>query len=517
MAESFAALSRRRFRQDFSAPSGAEGNQEHSKPIKTATSWALLSVVAITVLLVGRSLDAQESAKTIAPVQEEQHPSEVCPNPCRLLRFEEDYRYLRDPTKRTDLFDPVKFIPFDEDGSVYLSLGGEVRERYERYTNYNWGKGPQDDGGYLLQRYMLHVDFHAGDHIRFFGQVKSGLEYGREGGPRPADRDQGDIHQAFVDGILNLGAEDTLTVRLGRQEMNLGSSRMVSTREGPNVRQSFQGADAILNVGGWRLDGFVTRPVETNPGAFDDEGDEHRAFWGLYASGAIRFIPGLSIDLYYLGLERDTATFDQGTARELRHSVGTRLWGKAAGFDWNVELVYQTGTFGQGDIRAWTAASESGYTLEGVRWTPRIAVKADVASGDHNRSNPDLGTFNALFPRPTYSSETDLIGPANLFDVHPSLDLHLWPDLVFGVDWVFLWRQSTSDGVYGAGINPVRPGNQSDDRYIGNQINSLVTWTISRHLVATLYYSHCFAGDFLKETPPGKPVDFMAVWATFRF
>jgi len=491
--------------------------RELSWQSKTATPRVLRRVIAIAVLVVGRSLHAQETATTSVSRQEEQHPSEVCPNPCKLLRFEEDYRYLRDPAKRTDFFDPVKFIPLDEDGSIHLSLGGEIRERYERYSHYNWGKGPHDDYGYLLQRYMLHVDFHAGDHFRFFGQLKSGLEYGREGGARPADRDQGDVHQAFVDGVLDLGAEDSLTLRLGRQEMNFGSSRMVSTREGPNVRQSFQGADAILNMYGWRLDGFLTRPVETNPGAFDDEGDEHRALWGLYSTGPVPYIPGFSIDLYYLGLERDLATFDQGTARELRHSIGTRLWGRASGFDWNVELVYQSGTFGSGDIRAWTAASETGCTFDGVPWTPRLGLKADIASGDHDPSNQKLGTFNALFPRPTYSSETDLIGPANVIDLHPSLDLHLHPDLVFGVDWVFLWRQSTSDGVYGAAINPVRPENQSDARYIGNQVNSFVTWTIGRHLMTTVYYSHFFPGDFLTAIPPGKPVDFIAVWATFRF
>jgi hypothetical protein len=473
-------------------------------------------IAAVALLFVARSADAQEPSKTLAPGQE-QHPSEVCPNPCKLLRFEEDYRFLQDPAKQTDLFDPLKFIPFDDSGTTYLTLGGEVRERYERYSHYNWGTGPQTDHGYLLERYMAHFDLHGGDHFRFFGQLKSGLEYGREGGPRPPDRDQGDIHQAFVDGILSLGGDDSITLRLGRQEMNFGSSRLVSCREGPNVRQSFQGADVILKLEGWRLDTFVTRPVETHPGAFDDEGDEHQALWGLYATGPVGFVPGFSIDLYYLGLERDTAIFDQGTARELRHSIGTRLWGKAAGFDWNVELVYQFGTFGQGEIRAWTAASNTGYTFEDVLWTPRLGVNADVASGDHNPSNPDLGTFNALFPFPTYSSEASLIGPANIIDLHPTLDFHLRSDLVLGADWVFFWRQSPTDGLYGPAINPVRPGNQSGDRYVGNQVNSFVTWTISRHLVATVYYSHFFPGDFLKETPPGKPMDFIAVWATFRF
>src|ERR1700744_5163775 len=64
------------------------------------------------------------------------------PNPPRytLLRFNEDYSYLADPKDRTDLFDPLKYIPLNPDDRYsYLSLGGAIRERYEHYTNQNFG------------------------------------------------------------------------------------------------------------------------------------------------------------------------------------------------------------------------------------------------------------------------------------------------------------------------------------------------------------------------------------------
>jgi len=43
-------------------------------------------------------------------------------------RFDEDWSALRDPAKRTDPFDPIKFIPLTADGSWYMTLGGELRE-----------------------------------------------------------------------------------------------------------------------------------------------------------------------------------------------------------------------------------------------------------------------------------------------------------------------------------------------------------------------------------------------------
>ena len=77
-----------------------------------------------------------------------------------------------------------------------------------------------------------------------------------------------------------------------------------------------------------------------------------------------------SVDLYYLGSRRKEAQFQQGTANELRHSVGSRLWGTAGPWEYNFEAVYQWGEFGDGNIRAWTIASDTGYHLRSLG--PRV-------------------------------------------------------------------------------------------------------------------------------------------------
>jgi len=111
------------------------------------------------------------------------------------------------------------------------------------------------------QRYMLHADFHLGQHFRIFGQLKAGWKMERDGGPRPTDRDKFDVHQAFMDVSADIGDSRSLTLRAGRQEMDYGSSRLISVREGPNVRQSFDGVKLALDASVWRVDGFVVRPV----------------------------------------------------------------------------------------------------------------------------------------------------------------------------------------------------------------------------------------------------------------
>ena len=154
-----------------------------------------------------------------------------------LPRYEEDWSFLSDPAKRDDSWDPIKFIPLNEDRNVFLSLGGEIRETYERFHNTNFGLSPDDPDGYLLQRYLFHVDFHAGQRFRFFGELNSSLEDGRTGGPRPLDEDKLDVHQGFVDFVVLKPRENSsLTLRIGRQELAFGSGRMFDLREGGTSR-----------------------------------------------------------------------------------------------------------------------------------------------------------------------------------------------------------------------------------------------------------------------------------------
>ncbi|MGH7378212.1 MAG: alginate export family protein, partial [Candidatus Methylomirabilales bacterium] len=156
-----------------------------------------------------------------------EEPAPQAPPPYKPLRFEEDYRYLRDRALRTDFWDPIKYILLKGDGGHFLSLGGEARERYEFFKHFAWGAGPEDRDGHLLQRHLLHADLHLGEQLRLFGQLQSSLEHGRKGGPRPTDEDQLDVHQAFAELKPRFGEAAARMLRVGRQEMSFGSSRLV--------------------------------------------------------------------------------------------------------------------------------------------------------------------------------------------------------------------------------------------------------------------------------------------------
>jgi hypothetical protein len=134
-------------------------------------------------------------------------------------RFDEDWSFLKDPSRRGDPWDAWKFMSFGETApNSYLSIGGEARLRWDFFRNASFGSVPDTPHGFLLQRYLLHADAHAGRHVRFFTQFQSGLENGRFGGPRLTDKDTLEVHQAFVDFSTSADPNKGVTLRAGRQE-----------------------------------------------------------------------------------------------------------------------------------------------------------------------------------------------------------------------------------------------------------------------------------------------------------
>ncbi len=433
--------------------------------------------------------------------------------PLRVIRYEENWRYLADPAQRNSFVDRFKWIRLAP--QVHFSWGGDVRQRFESFRNEDWLESQRKWDPFHLQRYMLHGELVLGTRIRLFGQLKSGLQYGRDLASRPIDENTLDLHQAFVE--VSLGQSPGALIRLGRQEVNLGSARLVAIREGPNVRFSLDGARIILPRFGWQWNLLLLRPARTRPGIFDDEPEHRQSLWGLYLTRPLPAAIHSSLDLYYLGFDRKQARFHSGFGREQRHSLGGRFFGRRAGWDWDYEALAQFGRFGSGSILAWTAGTNTGYRFENLRGKPRLGLKADLASGDRNPLDQRLGTFNALFPKGNYFSQADLLGPYNLMDLHPGISIEVHPRVTLNHDVDIFWRASTRDGLYDVPGRPIiAPGN-SRARYIGHGVNFGFEWKLSRFLTVEGEYQRLLPGAFLRETGRSRTLEFVALWTTLRF
>jgi Alginate export len=255
--------------------------------------------------------------------------------PLVMLRYDEDWSFLQDPQCAQEPFDRIKYISLGRK-DWFLSIGGEIRYKYENYDNPGFGSDPATPNGYILQRYLLHTDWHFGSQFRLFTQFQSGLEEGRNGGPRLTDEDVADLHQAFVD-IAN--ASHTFVFRAGRQQMEFGSGRLIGESEGLNIRRAFDGFRVIRKLRRWNWNSTLTRPVLIRPSTFAIP-DHKQLQWG---TGFVRPRESGGWAIYYIGLDRKVAAFDGKVGREVSETIGTRIWNHGKLFDYDTDIILSDG------------------------------------------------------------------------------------------------------------------------------------------------------------------------------
>src|SRR6201987_3726382 len=436
-----------------------------------------------------------------------------------LTTYDEQVQYLAIPYCRTSLLDSIQFMPRSrENENYYLSVGFWIRERGEYVSNPNFSNSPPGNI-YQMQRYFLHTDVHLGERFRFFGELASSLVDGRNGGPRPSlDEEKMYVHQGFFDLGLWKSGPDSLTLRAGRQEIALGSQNLVSTRDGRNIRRSVDGARLTWVKGDWTVDLLAVRPTLENKDYFDNPPNHSQSFWTAYAVHPFRFLPRGNIDLYYMGLDNKSVPFDsKGTGREQRETIGTRLWGSTEHWDYNDEFTFQWGWFRSGDIRAWAVSTEHGYRLEQAPLRPRFCFRAVPSGANENHKSQNVGTFNSIYEKGPYFSYAELFARRNLVALQPSADLKLTKTVSLKFNPAFFWRESTSDGLYSVGNAVIVPGSKSNARFIATQASAQLQWRMTRNFTWFTEYGHFFAGDFLKQSTPGKSINYWTGWLDIRF
>jgi hypothetical protein len=399
-----------------------------------ARRWLRVSSVLTLVGAIGAkaAADAQEGDTDVYP--------QILSN-----RWAENWSPLADPTLRRGWLDDLKYIPLSEkDPETYLSLGMTLRERFEENDAPKFGVFERGDE-YVLQRLQLHADLRMDAHWQAFVQLEDDHVYGKAD-PGTADEDQLDWRLAFVGYVDTFGA-NTVKFRIGRQDFAFDLQRFVSSRDGPNVRQSFDALWADWETGTWRLLGFVSRPVQyRNDDSFDDTSNDHFQFSTLRIE---RHVFGMNeLSAYYALYQRRHAQYVSVTGNERRDALDVRLAGSADDLDWDAEAMFQAGSVGSDDVRAWAVGMRGGYTFSSIRWRPRIGLQLDAASGDADPSDGRLETFNPFFPNGNYFTLAGYVGYTNLIHAKPSITIVPLDRLTLLVALGVQMRSTTDDAVY---------------------------------------------------------------------
>ena len=142
-------------------------------------------------------------------------------------------------------------------------------------------------------------------------------------------------------------------------------------------------------IDSWQIDGFAVRPDFDNFGFFDNAPNHAVGFWGVYATRPL--LAKHLFDVYYLGLDRKQATFERGTAQEVRHTLGARISrpvaDRTAGWDFDYEGALAVRHLWLGKHpRHGPSPPIRAIGSRTLALKPRFSVKADISSGDNPES-----------------------------------------------------------------------------------------------------------------------------------
>ena len=424
-------------------------------------------------------------------------PEEILAQDFRLLRFEEDYRLSPDSAGR--FYNGLKHMQINSPLTLELSIGGEIRSEWAVKVNENW-MANQGFNHSFLNRYSLHAGLRSGKKARVFLQLNSSLENGSRYAVSTSDEDKLNVQNLFLDYDFSSTPALQLLLRIGRQELDYGSGRLISVKDGNNSRQYFTGFKFSYAKPRLKIDAFILAADKIHPGFFDNQTRPKANLWGTYSD--IRFDNTGNFDIYYLGVMREQSQFESGIEKELRHTLAIRYWKDSNTFKYNLETAYQFGRFGPNAITAWTMAIELGYRFKGLKFTPTLALRNDYISGDENVKDKNLNSFNPLYPRGGYFGFNPLIGPSNLIDIHPYLTLNLSNKLLFQIDLVCNWRYSLQDGIFHPSGSFNLGGADSRERYIGTTYLLSADYRLNRYLSISLGYQYFKVGYFIKDIIP---------------
>lgn len=433
-----------------------------------------------------------------------------------MLRYNDNFEYLLKDSVSKKGTERLKFMKLHRRSTI--SIGGELREQLQYYRNINFGDLPPTSGKtttwQLWQRVMVHANISLSTNFRVFTQFGSTHRFINKNSLIP-EIEQNDLslHQAFIDYKI----KSRLLLRIGRQELSYGSHRLITFREGPNTRLSFDGLLLKYISARRKIEVLAISPVISKKGVFDDQTFKD---WitGMYISET--FVPKwLNADYYATNFYSKRRQYNFIPGKENRQIAGIRFFSDKPILNYELEATHQFGKFNNLHINAFGIAFDINHKLLSPK-NMLVGIAGNYVTGDRNNDDGQLNTYNLLFSKPQYGLAAP-IGATNMITANPYMKVNPGGNIHIYTGINFMWRQSNQDGIYSPGAIQVRPGPQTLFKSDKNQVGTL--WVLETAFMLTKYVtlavdaSYFAAGNYVKETGKGKNITYLSFKANYKF
>jgi hypothetical protein len=478
-------------------------------------------------------------------------PSPAMPVPGAI----DDYLASADPALKGWDFGVNERLRFEDKSSAGTTHAG---------SNFDFSSAPPSTNSneYWLSHLMPRIGY-TGDLISFVVEARSSYSLGDDrytstAAGKGLSEDDGplQLELAYVS-IGNL-KESPWTLKVGRQELLYGDQRLVGNAYWLNIPHTFDAVKLRYQDAFFGVDLFASRLVYVRGDHFDDSNPQDTL------SGAYFDFPGLSkenvTELYLFarnvgrGIVTDNWSLVPApfrfTAPQDTYTFGYHTKSKAGAYgpwDYGIETMWQTGdrtavfpattvaaakAAPRLDQDAWAFVVQGSYTWKDVPIKPRLALIISIASGDRNPADKDSETFQNLLPsNHGLYGIMDLSGLQNIEDYRVSFTAKPSAKTSLALDVHQQYLENTNDYWYNvAGVPRNTPGatpgsgkgfgiNPGYSPDIGQEVDAIGGWTVTRGLLLELGLGHFFRGEYVKESfskVGSKDADYCYVQATIN-
>ena len=398
----------------------------------------------------------------------------------------------------------------------WLRVSAEYRARVEGFTG--GGFKPNNEDTYLLSRVRINMFLLPTSWLKFgFQGQDAHVFWKNQNPPAPPYQDSMDLRQAYVE--LGDIEKKSVGIRAGRQELAFGDERLIGNTNWLNTARSFDGLRGTIHHGRFRADLFAAQVVKQKDGDFDwnTPGND---LYGIYG-GIESLVPQATVEPYLLWRRQSGLKTELGIPGISNFgTVGVRWVGKLpANLDYGTEMDKQAGSLGTDTISAWAGHWVLGKTLINARFTPRLSVEYNYASGDRNPKDGTRGTFDQLYPtaHDKYGL-ADQVGWKNIRNARAGVEFKLAKKWGLTGRYDAWWLADPHDALYSAASTVIaRNTAGTAGRFVGQELDSVLAYNFSKYLQVGGGFGHIFPGTFLNHTTPGESYNFPYASTTLVF
>lgn len=449
--------------------------------------------------------------------------------------IDNDFSYLDDPNYDDWHFgESLKRLSGPQD--FVLDVGGDYRVRFHDEDNLRGKPLSGQNDSFVLHRTRVYADAQFGPDVRVFAQALDAVSFGEDLPSRSSEENRSDAANLFVELRLLADQQTDWSVRGGRQEILLGSQRLLTNSPWRNTTVAHDGVRTWVKRNDWRTDAFWVRPIDVaqhlpTDSNFDNP-DQSQELFGVFTRWDAA--ENHELDAYWIALQESDKRFvsSRGTAGQLNaHSLGLRWYHTGDQFQAELETVLQVGDAADEQIRAGFVTGGVGRLWNWGTWKHSLWGYYDWASGDDSQTDDTHGTAVRYFPRGHYYlGYADVVGRQNMHDLNVHWRISPGPRLQIVLAAHMFDLSSATDALYNTGGRAIyRDPTGTSGRDVGEEIDILVRWKATPRNQFGFGYSRFFVGDYfgspnirggvagIDNNATGKDANFLYVTYLLRF